>query len=225
MILARHHTPGHRARPEQALTAAAAHRQRPDRSSRAARGPRTAGAAGSSPAIRPRPVPDGRTSFSRHGRRTGPRCRSRLRPRLSAAAPGQGTGIRHADTSGERGRPPGNETGDRTLDCDIWNGLGGSRQRLMVLTARPGTPSHDALRILARPGRNADRKAGPGTTGRAEPVTCLDPTNWPGLTADSLRLTTGRQLLAADRGHRGPRPTRAPARGGKFISYQDQVGA
>jgi hypothetical protein len=38
---------------------------------------------------------------------------------------------------------------DLTLDCDIWNGLDGSGQRLMVLTAEPGTPSHDALRILA----------------------------------------------------------------------------
>lgn len=63
----------------------------------------TAGAAGSSSAIRPRPVPAGRTTQSRHGRRTGPRCRSRLRLRLRAAAPGQGAGIRHGDTVGERG--------------------------------------------------------------------------------------------------------------------------
>jgi hypothetical protein len=57
-------------------------------------------------------------------------------------------------------------------------------------------------------------------------VTCLDPDELAGLgRADSLRLTAGRQLLAADRGHRGPRPTRARARGGKFISYQAQVGA
>jgi hypothetical protein len=39
--------------------------------------------------------------------------------------------------------------GDLTLDCDIWHSPDGSGQRLMVLTAEPGTPSHDALRILA----------------------------------------------------------------------------
>lgn len=38
--------------------------------------------------------------------------------------------------------------GDLTLDCDTWNGADGSGQRLMVLTAETGTPSHDALRIL-----------------------------------------------------------------------------
>ncbi|MGW5652693.1 helix-turn-helix domain-containing protein [Streptomyces humi] len=38
--------------------------------------------------------------------------------------------------------------GDLTLDCDTWNGSDGSGQRLMVLTAEAGTPSHDALRIL-----------------------------------------------------------------------------
>jgi transcriptional regulator with XRE-family HTH domain len=38
--------------------------------------------------------------------------------------------------------------GDLTLDCDIWDSPDGSGQRLMILTAEPGTPSHDALRIL-----------------------------------------------------------------------------
>jgi transcriptional regulator with XRE-family HTH domain len=39
--------------------------------------------------------------------------------------------------------------GDLTLDCDVWGSPDGSGQRLMVLTAEPGTPSRDALRILA----------------------------------------------------------------------------
>src|ERR1700722_19397156 len=39
--------------------------------------------------------------------------------------------------------------GSLTLDCDTWDSPDGSGQRLMVLTAEPGTPSHDALRILA----------------------------------------------------------------------------
>ncbi|WP_225846494.1 helix-turn-helix domain-containing protein [Streptomyces sp. HPF1205] len=38
--------------------------------------------------------------------------------------------------------------GDLTLDCDTWASPDGSGQRLMVLTAEPGSPSHDALRIL-----------------------------------------------------------------------------
>ncbi|WP_338692901.1 helix-turn-helix domain-containing protein [Streptomyces sp. Q6] len=38
--------------------------------------------------------------------------------------------------------------GDLTLDCDTWSGSDGSGQRLMVLTAEAGSPSHDALRIL-----------------------------------------------------------------------------
>jgi transcriptional regulator with XRE-family HTH domain len=38
--------------------------------------------------------------------------------------------------------------GDLTLDCDTWDSPDGSGQRLMVLTAEPGTPSHDRLRIL-----------------------------------------------------------------------------
>ncbi|MFJ6391131.1 helix-turn-helix domain-containing protein [Streptomyces sp. NPDC091972] len=39
--------------------------------------------------------------------------------------------------------------GDLTLDCDTWASPDGSGQRLMVLTAEPGTSSHDGLRILA----------------------------------------------------------------------------
>jgi transcriptional regulator with XRE-family HTH domain len=39
--------------------------------------------------------------------------------------------------------------GDLTLDCDTWDSPDGSGQRLMVLTAEPGSPSDDALHILA----------------------------------------------------------------------------
>jgi transcriptional regulator with XRE-family HTH domain len=39
--------------------------------------------------------------------------------------------------------------GDLTLDCDVWDSPDGSGQRLMVLTAEPGTPSHERLAILA----------------------------------------------------------------------------
>ncbi|MFE1853653.1 helix-turn-helix domain-containing protein [Streptomyces sp. NPDC059489] len=38
--------------------------------------------------------------------------------------------------------------GELTLDCDTWSSPDGSGQRLMVLTAEPGSPSYDALRIL-----------------------------------------------------------------------------
>ncbi|MFE1794913.1 helix-turn-helix domain-containing protein [Streptomyces sp. NPDC059517] len=38
--------------------------------------------------------------------------------------------------------------GDLTLDCDTWTSPDGSGQRLMILTAEPASPSHDALRIL-----------------------------------------------------------------------------
>ncbi|MER8071183.1 helix-turn-helix transcriptional regulator [Streptomyces sp. NPDC094034] len=38
--------------------------------------------------------------------------------------------------------------GELTLDCDTWTSPDGSGQRLMILTAEPGTPSHDGLRIL-----------------------------------------------------------------------------
>jgi transcriptional regulator with XRE-family HTH domain len=39
--------------------------------------------------------------------------------------------------------------GELTLDCDMWESPEGGGQRLMVLTAEPGTASHDRLRILA----------------------------------------------------------------------------
>jgi transcriptional regulator with XRE-family HTH domain len=55
--------------------------------------------------------------------------------------------------------------GDLTLDCDTWNSPDGSGQRLMVLTAAPGTPSHDRLRILTS--WAAGDREHPGT-GRSE---------------------------------------------------------
>ena len=39
--------------------------------------------------------------------------------------------------------------GELRLDCDTWDSPEGGGQRLMVLTADPGTPSHDRLRVLA----------------------------------------------------------------------------
>jgi transcriptional regulator with XRE-family HTH domain len=57
--------------------------------------------------------------------------------------------------------------GELTLDCDTWDSPDGSGQRLMVLTAEPGTPSHDRLRILTswqaepRTGPGAERSGGP----------------------------------------------------------------
>jgi transcriptional regulator with XRE-family HTH domain len=39
--------------------------------------------------------------------------------------------------------------GELTLDCDTWASPDDPEQRLMILTAEPGTASHDALRILA----------------------------------------------------------------------------
>jgi transcriptional regulator with XRE-family HTH domain len=39
--------------------------------------------------------------------------------------------------------------GELTLDCDTWASPEDPDQRLMILTAEPGTASHDALRILA----------------------------------------------------------------------------
>jgi transcriptional regulator with XRE-family HTH domain len=48
--------------------------------------------------------------------------------------------------------------GDLTLDCDTWGSPDGSGQRLMVLTAEPGTPSHERLRILTS--WNAEPNAG-----------------------------------------------------------------
>ncbi|WP_216910508.1 helix-turn-helix domain-containing protein [Nocardia noduli] len=38
--------------------------------------------------------------------------------------------------------------GDLTLDCDTWASPDSSGQRLMILTAEPDSPSHDALNIL-----------------------------------------------------------------------------
>jgi len=58
--------------------------------------------------------------------------------------------------------------GDLTLDCDTWASPDGSGQRLMVLTAEPGSPSHDALRILAswtagQPGHDRDLTQDPNS--------------------------------------------------------------
>ena len=39
--------------------------------------------------------------------------------------------------------------GDLTLDCDTWVSPDGHQQRLVLMTAEVGTPSHEALRILA----------------------------------------------------------------------------
>ena len=39
--------------------------------------------------------------------------------------------------------------GDLSLDCDMWDSPDGGEQRLMVLSAEPGSASHDRLRILA----------------------------------------------------------------------------
>jgi hypothetical protein len=51
--------------------------------------------------------------------------------------------------------------GDLTLDCDTWNCPDGSDQRLMVLTAEPGTPSHERLRILGSWASHATRTSEP----------------------------------------------------------------
>ncbi|NMO56843.1 helix-turn-helix domain-containing protein [Actinoplanes sp. TBRC 11911] len=51
--------------------------------------------------------------------------------------------------------------GDLTLDCDTWMSPDGSGQRLLVLTAEPGSPSDEALRILASwtaPAASAERQ-------------------------------------------------------------------
>jgi len=50
--------------------------------------------------------------------------------------------------------------GDLTLDCDTWDSPDGSGQRLMILTAEPGTPSHERLRILVS--WNAEPHTRPG---------------------------------------------------------------
>ncbi|MFF3503236.1 helix-turn-helix domain-containing protein [Streptomyces sp. NPDC003247] len=58
--------------------------------------------------------------------------------------------------------------GDLTLDCDTWSAPDDSGQRLMVLTAQTGSPSHDALRILTswnteRPSTERPDAERPGT--------------------------------------------------------------
>ena len=87
--------------------------------------------------------------------RPGPR-RPRPRPHSSATSSIQDPDFRtwwaepwvNANTYGTKHyRHPA--VGDLTLDCDTWTSPDGSGQRLMVLTAEPGTPSHDGLRILA----------------------------------------------------------------------------
>ncbi|MEU6651576.1 helix-turn-helix transcriptional regulator [Streptomyces sp. NPDC046900] len=55
--------------------------------------------------------------------------------------------------------------GDLTMNCDAWAGFDSSGQRLMVLTAEPGSPSHDALLILTS-----------WTAGRGEPGPAKDRT-------------------------------------------------
>jgi hypothetical protein len=57
-------------------------------------------------------------------------------------------------------------TDSLTLDCDTWDSPDGSGQRLMVLTAEPGTPSYDALRILASWTTTATERPDPA---RADP--------------------------------------------------------
>ena len=56
--------------------------------------------------------------------------------------------------------------GDLTLDCDTWAAPDGSGQRLMILTAEPGTPSCDALRILTSWGTGRDDHLGMTTSRR-----------------------------------------------------------
>jgi hypothetical protein len=56
--------------------------------------------------------------------------------------------------------------GDLTLDCDTWAAPDGSGQRLMILTAEPGTPSYDALRILISWGTGRDDHLGMTTSRR-----------------------------------------------------------
>lgn len=56
--------------------------------------------------------------------------------------------------------------GDLTLDCDTWASPDGSGQRLMVLTAEAGSPSHDALRILTSWTASGNESALPGREGR-----------------------------------------------------------
>jgi hypothetical protein len=55
--------------------------------------------------------------------------------------------------------------GDLTLGCDTWDSPDGSGQRLMIVSAEPGTPSHDRLRILTS--WNAEPLAAPGAERRS----------------------------------------------------------
>jgi hypothetical protein len=68
--------------------------------------------------------------------------------------------------------------GDLALDCDAWAGFDGSGQRLMMLTAEAGSPSHDALLILtswtAGRGNPARRRTGHRDHLSAGGTTALD---------------------------------------------------
>jgi transcriptional regulator with XRE-family HTH domain len=61
--------------------------------------------------------------------------------------------------------------GDLTLDCDVWDSPDGSGQRLMVLTAEPGSPSDDALRILASWSADQSERTDPPRQTGPGPVT------------------------------------------------------
>ncbi|WP_041999699.1 helix-turn-helix transcriptional regulator [Streptomyces sp. AcH 505] len=61
--------------------------------------------------------------------------------------------------------------GSLTLDCDTWASPDGSGQRLMVLTAEPGTASDDALRILASWAARDDTGTETGPTAASKPTT------------------------------------------------------
>ena len=61
--------------------------------------------------------------------------------------------------------------GELTLDCDIWANPDDRDQRLLILTAEPGTPSHQALGILASwtaDPPTADRNASSSTSSPGE---------------------------------------------------------
>ncbi|WP_414496750.1 hypothetical protein [Streptomyces sp. CRN 30] len=58
--------------------------------------------------------------------------------------------------------------GDLTVDCGTWASPDGSGQRLTVLPAEPGSPSHGALRILAS---WTTGQAGADRVGRPDPLT------------------------------------------------------
>jgi len=73
-----------------------------------------------------------------HRRAVGP---GRRVPHLVGRASRHQLQPRHQALPSSAGRRSG-------LDCDMWSNPDGSGQRLMVLTAEPGSPSHDALRIL-----------------------------------------------------------------------------